>query len=404
LLFNCNYAFSDTIPDRAEIEGALRHEGFENLQVLLQDDTLWVTAENRRYRYDPKGYARLIDIVEPHIDHGITLAVAVLKRGVPLAWVAVRHDSVQVSGDTTRVIPAGFRTISSGLRVPGYVARASRSVLLNPVWNKFDLVVYPQVKLQLGNFDDPFQSQFNIVPSLEVSFVRGMHVMAQVIIPLQNDLEPNGNSVRPGILSISQLMKLPLGIYGLASAGYFTRNRYGLNAELRRFFVNGKWYAGFTGGMTGYAAFVDRSWEYGDIDLFTWFADAGFRWSRYDLTLQAGFGRFTDGNNGWRADIFRQFGEVTIGVFALQTAGFSNGGFYFRVPLPPRKYSTKGFARIRPAPDFPYEYRARGLSDAGRMFSTGQSLENLFHNISPDFLKSQIEREWHLNKEKSEKK
>ena len=172
----------------------------------------------------------------------------------------------------------------------------------------------------------------------------------------------------------------------MASAGYFTRNRYGFNGEARKFFLNGKIAVGFTGGVTGYAELIDKQWTYSAIDLFTWFADASYRWAKYDLMLKGGYGRFLDGNTGWRFDAARQFREFSIGFFALKTNGFLNGGFYFAVPLPPGRYSTKHAVRIRPESYFSYEYRARGLSEAGHTFSTGSSIMELMYNINPDFM------------------
>jgi hypothetical protein len=177
-----------------------------------------------------------------------------------------------------------------------------------------------------------------------------------------------------------------------------------MNAEFRRFFLNGKITAGFTGGLTGYAEFVDNAWQYSEISLFTWFADIGYRWAKYDLSVKAGYGRFTDGGNGWRFDAYRQFREITVGVFALQTEGFANGGFYFRIPLPPGRYNTRSVARIRPESYFSYEYRARGLADAGKYYYTGSSLTDLFHNCNPDFLQNEIKREIRAKRGKIEKK
>lgn len=395
---------ADTIPERSVISKVLIREGFENLHILYRSDTLWVAAENRRYRFDPAGYAHLVNALMPEAGVSAVLAVTILKRGIPVGWFTMSKKDWSGMMQDTLPVNTAMNPVGAETGVPSAIAGLAAGSNLHPSFNKLDFVIYPQVKIQLGNFDDPFQSQFNLAPSMEISFVRGMNLMAQVIIPLQNDLEPNGNSVRPGIISLSQLVRLPWKIYALASVGYFTRNRYGLNAEFRRFFMKGKITAGFTGGLTGYAEFIENAWQYSDVDLFTWFADAGYRWAKYDLTLKAGYGRFTDGGNGWRFDAYRQFREITIGVFALQTEGFTNGGFYFRIPLPPGRYNTRSVVRIRPESYFSYEYRARGLADAGKYYSVGSSLTDLFHNCNPDFLRNEIIKVMREQKVKTEKK
>jgi hypothetical protein len=402
--FTALFCFGDSIPDESIMELALLNKGYENIVVLHRSDTIFVGAENRLYRWDPKAYSHILSVIMPLADQNSTICLAVLQKGIPMVLITLSKRAwedalngilskkdISASMNTTMNFTKGFRKI---FRCKGE----------NPTYNKIDLVIYPQVKIQLGNFDDPFESQFNIAPAFEISFMRGMNLMAQIIIPLQNDLETNGNNVRPGIISISQTIRFPRNFFGIISAGYFTRNRYGFNSEIRKFFFNGKISVGFSGGLTGYAELIDRQWNYTGINLFTWFADAGYRWAKYDLTMKAGYGSFLNGEGGWRFDAFRQFREVTVGFFASETGGFLNGGFYFRVPLPPRKYSTKHFIRIRPESYFSWEYRARGRSEAGRSFSSGSSIPDLFYNLNPDYLKTNILDELYLQIQTTEKK
>ncbi len=372
VLLVCFYVKAQ-LPDSLDI--VLSRQGFENIAFIDKGDTLVVSFENRRYRFDPAGCANLVKSLVPLMPDSLIISAILLKQGIPVMRICLDGQGSEVKVQT---LPSRFRLSSVGRRV-------HHSTL-----NKPELVIYPQVRIQLGNFDDPFKSQFNLAPALEMDIARGLHMMAQVIVPLQNDLEPHGNSVRPGILSISQFLRLPGNIYSLFSVGYFTRNRYGLNSEFRKYFANGKVFLGCMAGVTGYAEFYDNSWHYSSVDRFTFFADAGIIWSKYDLTLQGGYGRFTDGSAGWRVDLFRQFREVTIGFFALNADGFLNGGFSFRIPLPPGKYTTRHRFRVRPASYFTYEYRAKGLSDSGKFFYTGSSLADLFHNINSGFVQNQM--------------
>jgi hypothetical protein len=356
---------------------SLTKHGFENITVKDEGDTLLVGFENRRYRFDPAGCAAMVKSLKLTVPYSVVVKAILLKQGIPVMefYTGGKYPEVKV-----KTLPPRFRFRSAQRRIS------------NSSLNKPELVIYPQVKMQLGNFDDPFKSQFNLAPALEMDIARGLHVMAQVIIPLQNDLEPHGNSLRPGIISISQFVRLPANVYSILSIGYFTRNRYGLNSEFRKYLANGKFFLGCMAGVTGYAEFYEKTWHYSAVDRFTWFLDAGFIWSEYDLTLQSGYGRFTDGSAGWRADIFRQFREVTIGFFALNADGFLNGGFIFRISIPPGRYITRHRFRVRPSSYFSYEYRARGLSDSGKFFYTGSSLADLFHNINPGFLQHHMIR------------
>ncbi|MEI6434098.1 MAG: hypothetical protein WCP32_04575 [Bacteroidota bacterium] len=398
------WCFADTIPDVKCIEIALVKKGYENITIFTRSDTLFVDAENRLYRWYPKAYADMIEIIMPFTLRKTTVCLTILRQGIPMVMLTLPKLAWEdgMNGKLNR--EAFSSLLQTTLNISSGRRKEFRQTGANTFFNKIDLVVYPQVKIQLGNWDDPFKSQFNLAPAFEISFLRGMNMMAQVIIPLQNDLEPNGNTIRPGLITISQTMRFPHNFFGTVSVGYFTRNRYGINAEARKFFLNGKINLGLNGGLTGYAELIDQQWTYSTVNLFTWFADAAYRWARYDLTLKAGYGNFLNGSAGWRMDAYRQFREVTIGFFALETDGFLNGGFYFSIPLPPGKYSTQHALRIRPESYFSWEYRARGMSEAGRSYSTGNSLSDLFHNINPDYLKQNVINSLYFNFQNIEKK
>jgi hypothetical protein len=202
--------------------------------------------------------------------------------------------------------------------------------------------------------------------------------------------DPQGNTIRPGLVVLSQAFRLPHHFFTTVSAGYFTRDRYGLNGEVRKFFFNGRMGVGATLGYTGQMRLLDGRFTYSGMQVWTWFCDASWRFARYDLTLRAGYGGFIDRDRGWRVDVARQFGEVTIGFFAMQTGGLTNGGFSFIVPLPPRRYGTKNHIRVRPASYVPWEYRAKGLPSAGRTFLTGSGTGELMFNLNPDDIRRQL--------------
>lgn len=395
--------FGDSIPETKAIELALVKRGYENIVIFQRSDTIFVGTENRLYRWEPKAYSDILTLIMPFTDQSATVCLMVLQKGIPMVLITLSKVAWESAMNGTLSREDFSTSLTTSLKFSRDQQKRFRNKGANPSYNKIDLVIYPQVKIQLGNFDDPFESQFNLAPAFEISFLRGMNLMAQVIIPLQNDLEPNGSSVRPGIIAISQTIRFPKNIFGNISAGYFTLNRYGFNSEVRKFLLNGKITVGLTGGLTGYAELIDRQWNYTGINLFTWFADASYRWAKYDLTMKVGYGSFQNGTGGWRVDAYRQFREVSVGFFASETNGYLNGGFYFSVPLPPRKYSTKHIVRVRPESYFSWEYRARGRSEASRSFSSGFTIPDLFYNINPDYLKSNILDELYLYFKNSEK-
>ena len=374
------------------ITGDLIKKGYENIRVASRNDTLYIGLENRVWRWEPRAAAEVLKVVMPSADSGAVVSLTLLRTGIPVTTLVVsrkQYDNLLAG----RVTPAGFTdSVVALLSDRGYRSSVARQHRANPSFNKVDVVIAPQVKFQFGNFTHPLEVQFNVAPAVQISFLKGMSLTAQVIFPVYNNLlsDPEGNTIRPGVVVLSQAFRLPYQFFTTVSAGYFTRNRYGVNGEVRKFLFNGKMGVGATLGYTGQVQLVEGMFTYTPVDVFTWFCDASWRFAPCDMTIRAGYGGFIDGDRGWRVDVSRQFGEVSIGFFAMRTGGLVNGGFNFIVPLPPRRYGTKNHIRVRPASYVPWEYRAKGLPSYGRSYTTGSGTEELLFNLNPDDIRKQL--------------
>jgi hypothetical protein len=374
------------------ISSLLSSNGFENIRTIARNDTLFVALENRVWRWDPRGAAEALRVVVPSAGSSRVISVTFLRTGIPITTLVVpvsAYDSL-IAGTMPAERFAGEAMALLSDRSWRSALRPLKPV--RPSFCKFDVSVIPQLKAQFGNFDGPLEFQFNIAPAVQISFLRGMTFTGQVIFPVYSNLpdDPEGNTIRPGIVTLSQSFRLPSQVFTTLSAGYFTRNRYGLAGDARKYLFNGRLSAGVALGVTGEIRLVEGVFNYSSLDRFTWFCDAAWRWARYDLTLGAGYGGFLNGDEGWRADLSRQFGEVSIGFFAMVTGGMVNGGFNFRVPLPPRKYGTKNHIRLRPPSDVAWEYRAKGLPAYGRTFSPGTSAGEMLYELNPDYLRTHV--------------
>ncbi|MFZ4523310.1 MAG: YjbH domain-containing protein [Bacteroidales bacterium] len=385
---------AQTVPTHTadDISGEIVKKGYENVRVTRRHDTLMIGFENRVWRWEVRGVAELLKTVMPLTDSGTVVSLTLLRTGIPVTTVTVsrkQYDHLL----TGKLTPAAFSdSVNALLSDHGYKSALRLIKPANSSFNNFDVVVIPQLKFQFGNFTHPLELQFNIAPAVQISFTRGMTATLQVIFPVYNNIigDPEGNTIRPGLMVLSQAFRLPYNIFTTVSAGYFTRNRYGVNGEARKYFFNGKLAVSAEIGYTGQLQLIEGQFNYSEMDVVTWFCDAAYRFAPYDLTLRAGYGRFLNGDMGWRVDVGRQFGEVSIGFFAMRSDGMVNGGFNFTVPIPPRRYGTKNRIRLRPASYIPWEYRAKGLPDYGRSFTTGSGTDELMFNMNPDDIRKQL--------------
>jgi hypothetical protein len=384
------FSKSENLPvDR--LVSALMKSGFENIAVVLEDQHLIVTYENRRYRDELAAAEEVISHIFALFPEEIEVTLIPQNRKIPLIAMTLAVNQSGAGPANGKSARAGDW---SGMHVDlEFDAAWKKLQTLAPViastW-KIDLVVHPQFHALFGNYGNPVRSQINIAPALNTSLWKGMSLCAQLIIPLQNELEKEGDHVRPGLLTINQTLRLPRNVFASASVGYFTKNRYGLDVETQKYFFNGKASVGANFGYTGYASYLQSVWRYSTIDRLTMLLNAEFRFPQVDLSLRATYGKFLYQDVGWRVNLMRQFREVDFGFFLMRSASEMNTGFHFSVPLFPRKHLGTRALRIKTADYFPWEYRYKGIPDNGELYDTGNHLEGFMKRLNPSYVRNQI--------------
>lgn len=380
------HAVAPETPD--ELTARLVAEGFENVSVSHGAGKVVVRYDNRVYRYPARALQRVILIAGAQHSDAETITIVPLSGGIPLFSLTFLGASYREWQAGRRPLETFLETLEIDLDVtPGPDGARSRGV--NPHTWKLDLVGQPQFAADFGNFDDPVESQINLSPIATASLWRGMRVTTQLILPLQDDL--GGGGIRPGLLTASQVVRLPFATFAAVDAGYFTNNRYGFQTELRTYLLEGRAYVGGQASRTGYARFSDRTWNYGGFDTWSLFARAGVvAWPEHQLALHATYGRFLFGDTGLRFDVQRAFGEVEIGFFGLLSGGEKNAGVNLSIPLPGSRYARPGRFRVRPARAFAWEYRYRKIPRTGLSFDAGHDLDALWQDLHPATVRAQL--------------
>jgi hypothetical protein len=371
--------------DKDQLENDLVEKGFENVAVVLEKRHLMVTYENRIYRDEIRAVKAVTSLLLPHVEDIETVTLIPQHRKIPLLAITIPAENFRSVSNGDKPLPIEVSLdVDAAWRKIGATPRTNSSVF------KFDIIVHPQFIASFGDFEEPVKSQINLAPELETTLWKGASLSAQLIIPLQNELGDDGDELRPRLLTFNQTVRFPRQVFASTTVGYFTRNRYGVDFDVKKHFANGRWSLGANIGYTSFAEFVGGAWYYSRIGYLTTLLNAEYRVPEFDLSFRAMYGRFLFRDSGVRFDVSRQFGEVDIGFFALQTGEGSNVGFNFSVPIFPPKYLKPGRIRVSPARSFSWGYRYKGLPQGGRRYSTGNRLEGFMKRLQPDYVKNRM--------------
>lgn len=362
------------LADADLVTRALTSRGFANVAAVVEGERVFVTFENTRYRDLRRGLREVAAQLLPAIGAGGELVLVPSVDGVPLGtatYAAGARPAAPAEEDSAALHPL------TSLSLSGLPSALLASPQASSSYGRLDVVVHPWFEASFGDFDEPVRSRTGVAPEVRVALRRGLRLSAQVLFTLQDDLPTGESRVRPGLLTLSQTVRLPRNVFLHATAGAFTPNRYGADVQARAWSPSGRWFAGAELAQTGLASYARDNWQLSRTADRTALVEAGWRDLRHGLTVQATAGAFLGDQQGIRLDVVRQFGEVDLGWFVVASVEGKNGGAMLRIPLGVPKHPAPRALRLRAADAFRWEYRYYGFVPGGRRFRTGNTSEEL---------------------------
>ncbi len=378
-----------------EIYTSLSNAGFENIRIYEENSSTYISFENTIYRWNVKGIMIALDSISAHTDPKQELYIVVLALGVPQVvietqgeyWTEFRRQAISPS-EFSNKFSISYNTSSAWKKIN--LMKSSESS-----YGKLDLVLYPQIKLSNVYYDQFFDAQVNIAPTLELSLWKGGKGTLQYIIPITNSARvfgKEGRYVRPGFATISQQFRLHPKLYSNIAVGLFNNYRSGIDIDgiyhLSQS-VSLKAEVGYT-GYVNVKGYLPDDWTFTTWDQLTW--SAGGYYFNKALSLQvSGYAeRLLTGDTGLRIDMTRFFGEVSIGFYGAITEDEKNAGFHIAIPLPGQKRPHWKRFRVMLPKYFDWEYAVTDNNISRSSFEVRPNDNPVEHFFNPEYLKSQI--------------
>lgn len=370
--------------------------GFENISIENIGDTEWIIFEDRVHRTVYDGLAEFIQLLlkSSMIEKDVNLII--LSNRIPELKVHITKDILAEYYDGRTSVDGLLKGIEISYDTDDYRKEKKEGRFYHSSAGKIDLVFYPQIALANYRLDRLYVVDISLAPALEMQLWTGAKFTGQVIFPIYNNLKGEVDYIRPGILALSQSMRLDDNVFGSLSVGNFTDDRMGLHANLNYRSSRGNWGIGANAGLTGSSTFYGGRWKVSNWKRVNFALKTFFYEPMYNLQFDLSIGQYVYGDRGGRFDCTRHFGEVSVGVFAMYSGRVANGGFHFSIPLPGRKRKQTKFLPIRiMLPEyFDWEYEAQSGPDyknrrLGRTYKTNNDDKDDFQ-FNPLYIKSNL--------------
>lgn len=364
------------ISQQREIE-ALKNLGLENIQVIVDDGNCYVSFDDKVYRGVARGIEAVIGAIEA-IDSTKVIHLLVQRNGIPQLSVVAHHgdNELTVSYDT-QPLKEQFEGVK----------RENKSL------GKVDFVLYPELFLENSWLDKWYGVAVNLSPAIELSLWPGAKMTAQAVIPIYTNMLDEKQYIRPGVIALRQDIRLHNQLYGSLSVGNFTEDRMGVDATLNYYTKDGRWNIGARAGLTGSSTFYGGEWVVSKWKRYTWSGWLSYYIPCYQLELTGQVMQMIYGDQGIYGSARRYFNNVSVGLYAMYTAGVANGGFTFSVALPGQRRGKRSGAIRATYPEyFTRVYRAKnGINTlTGFGYETSPTAGSMQDFYNPNYIRNQL--------------
>ena len=394
-------AVSKELPLGITIANTLEKEGFQSIDIRQVEQGLVVAYENRVYRFDALGLKRVIQITKETLEDQ-------LHPFENITFISKRHNIPEVSAIWNVVERAtnDFPSISFSRKVDAM--NKGRFLIKNQNTGNFraELVLRPFLTMELGNLylEDQFIHLIDIRPKLNVYLWKGAHFISEIIIPISNEFKtqaPHWGEIRTRVISLTQQFRLLHTTFLNASIGLFSRNRYGVSAQVGKYFLQDRLLLVGKAGYTGHASYVrfngrevQKKWVYTNPSYLDYKVGAHYWLPKWNTQLSVEYGKVLFDRKALFFKCTQMFKEVELGVFLFRTDQGRNYGMDIGIPIFPKKYWKPKLLTIRPAKKFHYRYMSgfdqSGQVNLAREYQAQGMYGDFPQDLNPFFLKNYV--------------
>lgn len=342
--------------------------GFVNVRVGRQDQTLVVIYENIRYNHSELDAIGVVSGLASQVSGGELQDFRLIIRRKGLAMIQVEGNLAQLYNwlEGNRLAPAPSLSISQDIATEKWTTFVTGST--NPGRFKPSLVVYPSLVTLIGTEHGLFDYQLSIRTELQVPLWRGATAVTRADIPVSWSPNLDKGAIYAGYRTPTQLDRamlfqaVPLapGLVANLGVGKVLTDTNGTLNELN--YISG-------GGANRFK--FTQSWgRYNNTTRHVELGSYRFQLPRYDVAMEATAGRFWAQDKGYMISLQRFFGDTSLSMYFKDTktptdnTEYRQAGVRVDFPLTPRRDMKAKPFQVRGVQDWSFSQET-GIVSSG---------------------------------------
>ena len=353
----------------------LKNEGLQNIQYHEDENDIYLSYENNRYRFEAEAMAFVLKALSNSFElTNKEVSILIKNKGIAMSLLKTSLENLRLLNTKEISFEEWLKRSILTIKTDAVENKLNKEKLISKSFGKIDVPVGLQLDYQLGNFDNAIRLRLNIQPEITTVFSKGWTASANYSITTFNDLS---EKVKPRLV-IARISKdfRYKNIMINISGGSFTRNRLGLSTLTHYYFLNSEQFR-IEGSYskTNFGYFDSNFSIYSrEQNREMYYIGLNYRNIKFNTDINFRYGKHLYQDTGFKLNITRQINEVFIGFFLHQSKGLAkrNVGFEFQVPIGTKKHLKPTAVRPMTKEFFylPYYYSGSG---AGFNFYSGEN-------------------------------
>ena len=336
---------------------ALHESGFSDIGIKIQDDELWIEAQNNKYFYNTKALGVILKVIydtrPARIDR---INIVLLEKGIPLIHLTTSlFDVYELFND--KISLREFLRLS---QIKTDVKETPVKEIRHKKWVDYGLK--PEFKTFLNDPSGFFKYRAGLSgwtslnPWSGGSFILELETYPLNTVstsntplsrPVRSDLVPYlKQDVVLGQLMYQQILKFDKEYYGRFAGGILETEYAGIDGEVAKPFLNGRLFVGLSGSIVRKRA-VDEPFQLKSDDwkeyYNTCFLNTRLNIPELETSIEVNTGQFLAGDKGARLTVSKFIKGVTIfawysftntSIFSdSSNRGYSDKGIGVKIPM-----------------------------------------------------------------------
>jgi len=336
---------------------ALHESGFSNIGIKIQDDELWIEAQNGKYFYNTKALGVILKVIydtrPARIDR---INIVLQEKGIPLIHLNTSlFDVYELFND--KISLREFLRLS---QIKTDVKETPVKEFRHKKWVDYGLK--PEFKTFLNDPSGFFKYRAGLSgwtslnPWSGGSFILELETYPLNTVstsntplsrPVRSDLVPYlKQDVVLGQLMYQQILKFDKEYYGRFAGGILETEYAGIDGEVAKPFLNGRLFVGLSGSIVRKRA-VDEPFQLKNDDwkeyYNTCFLNTRLNIPELETSIEVNTGQFLAGDKGARLTVSKFIKGVTIfawysftntSIFSdSSNRGYSDKGIGVKIPM-----------------------------------------------------------------------